>query len=72
MAETNGNGVRVTNREIFDEVKELRKEVAGLRELLGGHASRVDGLATQVKLLWTLSFALVGTIATAAVKVFGS
>lgn len=67
MAE--GNGFRVTSREVYQEVVACRQEISALRDLLLEERGRLDSLTTQIRLLWTLSFATVGTIVAAAIKV---
>lgn len=71
--ETNGgNGVRITSREVYDEVVACRRDIAALREMVAAERVRTDGLTSQVRLLWTLNFALIGTIVSiaAAFRVF--
>lgn len=63
------NGFRVTSRQVYEEVVAARQDIATLREMLLEERGRVDGLVTQVRLLWTLCFGTIATIGGIAVAV---
>jgi hypothetical protein len=62
--EPNGTGgVRISNREIYDLLTQVRDIVLEERE-------RRRSLTLQVKALWTVNLLVVGGLATAGIKVF--